>query len=97
MTASVVDVISRYSEITVLLVIQSAQKGLLLSTARFGAVRSALSLIGPMMWTWLGVDVVLKSIGTDYSRIVKTVFALAQVRLIRTHGFVQPKPARNDL
>lgn len=43
------------------------------------------------MWAWLGVDIALKSIGTDYSRVVKTVFVLAQVRLIRTHGFVQPK------
>lgn len=62
-----------------------------MSAARFGAVRSALALLSPVMWTWLGVDLAMKSIGTDYARIVRTVFALAQVRLIRTHGFTMPK------
>lgn len=71
--------------------LQAAERGLTLSAARFGAVRSALALLSPMMWTWLGVDLAMKSIGTDYARVVKTVFALAQVRLLRTHGFTMPK------
>lgn len=47
-------------------------------------------MLGPLMWSWLCVDLAMKSVGTDYSRIVKTVFALAQVRLLRTYGFSDP-------
>lgn len=76
--------------------VTAAQRGVTMSAARFGAVKSALSMLGPMMWAWLGVDLALKSIGTDYARIVKTVFALAQVRLIHTQGVTTPKPSPGE-
>ena len=47
-------------------------------------------MLGPVTWAWLAADLALKSIGTDYGRIVKAIYALAQVRLLRTHGFVNP-------
>jgi hypothetical protein len=58
---------------------QAAQRGLLASTARYSAVRGALSFLGPLMWGALALDLALKSIGTDYARIVRAVFILAQV------------------
>lgn len=72
---------------------QAAQKGLTAATARYSAVRGALSFLGPAMWGWLAVDLTMKAIGTDYARIVRAVYVLAQVRLLRTAGFVNPPPA----
>ena len=43
-------------------------------------MRGALSLLGPLMWGWLAVDLALKAIGTDYARVIRAVFMLAQVR-----------------
>ena len=47
--------------------------------ARYGAVRGAMSLLGPVMWGWLAVDLAMKAVGTDYARIIRAVFLLAQV------------------
>lgn len=69
--------------------LQAAQKGLTTATARYSAVQGALAFLGPVMWSWLAVDLALASLGTDYARVIKAVFVLAQVRLVRTHGFVQ--------
>lgn len=33
------------------------------------------------------LDLLLVSIGTDWARVVKAVFVLAQIRLLRTGGF----------
>lgn len=63
---------------------QAAQKGLTAATARYSAVQGALSFIGPVMWGWLAVDVALKAIGTDYGRVIRAVFILAQVGHIIT-------------
>lgn len=70
--------------------LQAAQKGLASATARYGALRGAMSFLGPVMWGWLAVDLALKAVGTDYARIIRAVFLLAQVRLLKTHGFVNP-------
>ena len=43
------------------------------------------------MWVMLGVDLARVSLGTDWARIVKAVFALAQIRLLRTYGFCNPE------
>jgi uncharacterized protein YaaW (UPF0174 family) len=45
-------------------------------------------MLGPLMWTYFGADLALKALGTDYSRLVRAIFALCQIRLLRTHGFV---------
>lgn len=74
------------------LCLQAAQKGLTAATARYSALRGALSFLGPAMWGWLAVDLTLKAVGTDYARIIRAVYLLAQVRLLRTHGFVNPPP-----
>ncbi|KAI8464180.1 MAG: hypothetical protein J3K34DRAFT_474538 [Monoraphidium minutum] len=65
----------------------AAQRGLTSAAARYGAVRGAMAFVGPLMWGWLAVDLGMMAIGTDYSRIIKAVFVLAQARLLRTHGW----------
>lgn len=67
---------------------QAASKNLTVATARYSAVRGALGMLGPLMWTYFGADLALKAMGTDYSRLVRAIFALCQIRLLRTHGFV---------
>lgn len=58
---------------------------------RCGSVNGALSLLGPIMWTLFGLDLLMKSLGTDYARVVKAVFSLGQIRLLKTYGFTKPK------
>ena len=66
---------------------QAAQQGLTAAAARYAAVRSVLSLASPLMWAWAWADLARMSLGTDYARVVRAIFCLAQVRLLRTHGF----------
>ena len=64
--------------------LQMARRGMALSAARYGAVRSALTFVGPVMWVWFLGDLGWRSIATNYGRIIPTIFALAQIRLTRT-------------
>jgi hypothetical protein len=57
----------------------AAQKGLTSATMRYSAMQSALSFLGPVMWAWLAVDLVRAAVGTDYARVVRAVYILAQV------------------
>ena len=66
------------------LALQAARRGMAANAARYGAARSVLTVIGPMMWGWLLADVGWKAIATNYGRIIPVVFALAQIRLTRT-------------
>lgn len=66
---------------------RAAQKGLTAAASRYGAARSLLSVLGPIMWAATAIDLARMSIGCDYARIVKAVFALAQIRLLRTDGW----------
>ncbi|KAF8063867.1 hypothetical protein HT031_003724 [Scenedesmus sp. PABB004] len=77
----------------------AAQRGLTSATLRYSAVQGALSLLGPVMWAWLAVDLVRAAVGTDYARVVRAVYVLAQVRLVATQGWSNPGsagPARGD-
>ncbi|GFR40261.1 hypothetical protein Agub_g834, partial [Astrephomene gubernaculifera] len=75
-------------------VLEAAQRSLTHATARYSALRGALSLLGPLLWGWLALDLALKAIGPDYARVVRAVFLLSQVRLVRTHGFVSSEMQR---
>jgi uncharacterized protein YaaW (UPF0174 family) len=59
----------------------AARHGLL----RYGAIRSTVAFLGPVMWTWFLADLGWRSISTNYGRIIPMVFAIAQIRL--TRGF----------
>lgn len=66
---------------------QAAKEGVTAAASRYAAARSLLGLVGPLMWASTALDLLFVSIGTDWSRVVKAVFALAQIRLLRTYGF----------
>jgi len=65
------------------LALQTAKQGMTTAAARYGAVRTVLSLVGPALWGWFIADLGWKAIATDYGRIIPTIFALAQIRLTR--------------
>lgn len=67
--------------------LQAAKEGVTAAASRYAAARSLLGLLGPLMWASTALDLLLVSVGTDWSRVVKAVFALAQIRLLRTYGF----------
>ena len=69
---------------------QAASQSMTRAAARYSAVRGALGMLGPLMWTYFGADLALKALGTDYGRLARAIFALCQIRLLRTHGFVSP-------
>ena len=64
--------------------LQMARRGMALSAARYGAVRSTLTFLGPVMWMWFFADLGWRAVATNYGRIIPTIFALAQIRLTRT-------------
>ena len=67
--------------------LQVAKKGMAVTAARYGAVRTVFSFMGPVMWGWFLADLGWKAISTNYTRIVPIIFTLAQIRLTRDLGF----------
>ena len=65
------------------LALQTASRGMAMSTARYGAVRGVFSCLGPVLWTYFFADLGWRTISTNYGRIIPTIFALAQIRLTR--------------
>ncbi len=63
-----------------------ATRGMLTTSARYGATRGLLSFLGPALWTWFLADVGWRAVATNYSRVIPVVFAIAQIRLIRSSG-----------
>ncbi|MBR8839388.1 MAG: hypothetical protein DSM106950_36640 [Stigonema ocellatum SAG 48.90 = DSM 106950] len=63
--------------------LQMARRGMAVSAARYGVTRSVFAFLGPVMWTWFFADLGWRAIATNYSRIIPTIFALAQIRLTR--------------
>lgn len=67
--------------------LQAAKTGMTTSAARYGAVRTVFSFVGPLMWGWFLADLGWKAIATNHTRIVPIIFTLAQIRLTRDLGF----------
>jgi uncharacterized protein YaaW (UPF0174 family) len=65
------------------LALQTARQGVVISTARYGAVRTVFSVLGPALWGWFLADLGWRAIATNYGRIIPVIFALAQIRLTR--------------
>jgi uncharacterized protein YaaW (UPF0174 family) len=65
------------------LALQSASRGMALSAARYGTVRTVFAFLGPALWAWFLADLGWRAIATNYSRIIPVVFTLAQIRLTR--------------
>ncbi|MEO3706638.1 YaaW family protein [Trichormus azollae] len=66
---------------------QMARRGMTMSAARYGAVRSMFAFIGPIMWAWFFADLGWRAIATNYGRIIPTIFTLAQIRLTRAESW----------
>jgi uncharacterized protein YaaW (UPF0174 family) len=71
--------------------LRTAQRALGLATARYSALQGALSALGPLLWGWAALDLAKMALGTDYARVLRAVFLLAQVRLLATAGWGQPE------
>ena len=63
--------------------LQTAKRGMALTAARYGAVRTVFAMISPALWGYFVADLGWKAIATNYGRIIPAIFALAQIRLTR--------------
>lgn len=67
--------------------LQTASRGMTLSVARYGAVRTVFAVLGPALWVWFCADLGWRAIATNYGRVIPVIFTLAQIRLTRTECF----------
>lgn len=63
----------------------AAKHGLAGAASRYLGVRSIMVLLGPMLWGTFLADLVIQMLGTDYARIVRAIYAFAQIRISRTY------------
>ncbi|XP_073048669.1 uncharacterized protein [Primulina eburnea] len=63
----------------------AARQGLKVAATRYLGIRSITQLLGPLMWGTLLADVVIQMLGTDYARILRAIYAFAQIRVYRSH------------
>jgi uncharacterized protein YaaW (UPF0174 family) len=66
------------------LILQTARQGMAITAARYGATRTVLSVLGPILWGYFVADLGWRAIATNYGRIIPTIFTLAQIRLTRS-------------
>jgi hypothetical protein len=57
------------------------------SAAGAVATRAAFAAVSPLLWLSLAVDLGIKATGPDYGRVARAVALIAQIRLLRTHGW----------
>ncbi|KAL1541975.1 hypothetical protein AAHA92_26122 [Salvia divinorum] len=62
----------------------AARQGLKAAAARYLGLRSITQLFGPLMWGTLLADVFIQMLGTDYARILRAIYAIAQIRIYRS-------------
>ncbi|RDX76028.1 hypothetical protein CR513_44027, partial [Mucuna pruriens] len=55
-------------------------QGFLGAASRYLGFRSVFTLLGPVLWGKFLADLVIQMLGTDYARILRTIYALAQAR-----------------
>lgn len=63
--------------------LQTAKQGMVISAARYGAVRTVFAFLGPALWATFVADLGWRAIATNYGRIIPVIFTLAQIRLTR--------------
>jgi uncharacterized protein YaaW (UPF0174 family) len=66
------------------LALQTARQGMAVNAARYGLTRTVFAALGPLLWGYFFADLGWRTISTNYGRIIPTIFALAQIRLIRS-------------
>lgn len=67
----------------------AARQTLAGAAARYMTLRSTMMVLGPLLWGTFLADIVIRSIGTDYARVVRAIYAFAQIRLSRTYGWTR--------
>ncbi|PON45419.1 hypothetical protein PanWU01x14_258980 [Parasponia andersonii] len=63
----------------------AAKQGLAGAASRYLGFRSMMTLLGPMLWGTFLADIVIQMLGTDYARILRAIYAFAQIRIMRTY------------
>jgi len=63
----------------------AAKQGIAGAAARYLGLRSMMQFLGPVLWGTLLADVVIQMLGTDYARILRAIYAFAQIRIAHTY------------
>lgn len=58
-------------------------RGAAMGVARLAVGRSILAFVSTALWVWFIADLGWQAISTNYARIIPTIFAIAQIRLLR--------------
>ncbi|KAI3895407.1 hypothetical protein MKX03_032620 [Papaver bracteatum] len=69
----------------------AAGQGLAGAASRYLGLRSMMMLLGPMLWGTFLADVVIQMLGTDYARILRAIYAFAQIRVTHTYKWETDK------
>lgn len=69
----------------------TARQGLACAASRYIGLKSITMLLGPLLWGTFLADVVIQMLGTDYARVLRAIYAFAQIRLTRTYGWTSNK------
>lgn len=64
--------------------LKMAQRGMVMASARYTAVRGLFAFLTPALWACFFADLGWRAIATNYTRIIPVIFTLAQIRLIRS-------------
>ena len=75
------------TEVGTRVAIETAKQRLVGAAVQYTAWRQLFSFIGPILWISAAWDITKLSVGTDYARLTRTVFLLAQIRLLKTRGW----------
>ena len=67
--------------------LQVAKQGMATTAARYGATRTVFAFLGSALWAWFLADLGWRAIASNYTRVIPTIFALAQIRLTRSDCF----------
>ncbi|KAM2652004.1 hypothetical protein EV1_015797 [Malus domestica] len=63
----------------------AAKQGFAGATSRYLGLRSMMALLGPVLWGTFLADVVIQMLGTDCARILRAIYAFAQIRITGTY------------
>ncbi|CAM8918662.1 unnamed protein product [Rhodiola kirilowii] len=63
----------------------AAKQGFTGAATSYMGLRTMMYFLGPVMWGTLLADVVIQMLGTDYARILRAIYAFAQIRIMRTY------------
>nr|GMD70248.1 uncharacterized protein LOC109175214 isoform X1 [Ipomoea batatas] len=62
-----------------------AKQGVKGAATRYLGLRSLATFFGPLLWGTFLADVFIQMLGTDYARIVRAIYAFAQIRITRSY------------